>query len=116
MKILKKYLILYYRIFLSGTSRNAGGFVPYCSMAHAQLSFHGHRDVVKFFVAVPGSGGMSAACVAAPTTTDVVPVGVIPPPKKPPAMLVLSGGEGYIDFRMGEFLLIAYLLIYFCFK
>ena len=31
-----------------------GSFVPYCSMAAAQLSFHGHRDAVKFFVAVPG--------------------------------------------------------------
>merc|ERR1712029_280737 len=25
-------------------------FIPYCSMAQAQLSFHGHRDAVKFFV------------------------------------------------------------------
>lgn len=31
-----------------------GGFVPYCSMAHAQLCFHGHREAVKFFVTVPG--------------------------------------------------------------
>lgn len=31
-----------------------GSFAPYCSMAQAQLSFHGHRDAVKFFVAVPG--------------------------------------------------------------
>uniref|UniRef100_A0A673ALN5 C-Jun-amino-terminal kinase-interacting protein 4 n=1 Tax=Sphaeramia orbicularis TaxID=375764 RepID=A0A673ALN5_9TELE len=31
-----------------------GSFVPYCSMAHAQLCFHGHRDAVKFFVTVPG--------------------------------------------------------------
>uniref|UniRef100_A0A3Q2CA58 C-Jun-amino-terminal kinase-interacting protein 4 n=1 Tax=Cyprinodon variegatus TaxID=28743 RepID=A0A3Q2CA58_CYPVA len=29
-------------------------FVPFCSMAHAQLCFHGHRDAVKFFVTVPG--------------------------------------------------------------
>ncbi|XP_028311433.1 LOW QUALITY PROTEIN: sperm associated antigen 9a [Gouania willdenowi] len=28
--------------------------VPYWSMAHAQLCFHGHRDAVKFFVTVPG--------------------------------------------------------------
>lgn len=34
-----------------------GSYVPFCTMAHAQLSFHGHRDAVKFFVAVPGSGG-----------------------------------------------------------
>ncbi len=31
-----------------------GSFIPYCSMAQAQLSFHGHRDAVKFFVTVPG--------------------------------------------------------------
>lgn len=31
-----------------------GTFVPYCNMAQAQLSFHGHKDAVKFFVAVPG--------------------------------------------------------------
>lgn len=31
-----------------------GTFIPYCSMAHAQLCFHGHQDAVKFFVAVPG--------------------------------------------------------------
>ena len=30
-------------------------FIPYCSMAQAQLSFHGHRDAVKFFVSVTGS-------------------------------------------------------------
>lgn len=32
----------------------SGSVVPYCSMAHAQLCFHGHRDAVKFFVTVPG--------------------------------------------------------------
>ena len=31
-----------------------GTFTPYCSMSQAQLSFHGHRDAVKFFVSVPG--------------------------------------------------------------
>lgn len=82
-----------------------GSFVPYCTMAHAQLSFHGHRDAVKFFVAVPGCGGMSAA--STPTTaeasqTAVAVVGQTLPVKKPPAMLVLSGGEGYIDFRIGK--------------
>lgn len=29
-------------------------FTPYCSMTHAQLSVHGFRDSVKFFVSVPG--------------------------------------------------------------
>ncbi|XP_039287674.1 C-Jun-amino-terminal kinase-interacting protein 4 isoform X5 [Nilaparvata lugens] len=73
-------------------------FTPYCSMAQAQLSFHGHRDAVKFFVAVPGSGGSSAATsqpTALPTLENDSD------PDKPIWMLVLSGGEGYIDFRMG---------------
>lgn len=39
----------------SGDKVTAGTFVPYCSMAHAQLCFHGHRDAVKFFTAVPGN-------------------------------------------------------------
>ena len=33
-------------------------FIPYCSMAQAQLSFHGHRDAVKFFVSVTGSNDL----------------------------------------------------------
>lgn len=83
-----------------------GSFIPYCSMAQAQLSFHGHRDAVKFFVAVPGSGGYNAL-------TATPPVSAVPAitdkeqleedvEKKPKSMLVISGGEGYIDFRIGE--------------
>ena len=41
----------------SKISASPGNCIPYCSMAQAQLSFHGHRASVKFFVAVPGSGG-----------------------------------------------------------
>uniref|UniRef100_H2ZKU3 RH1 domain-containing protein n=1 Tax=Ciona savignyi TaxID=51511 RepID=H2ZKU3_CIOSA len=60
-----------------------GTFIPYCSMANAQLSFHGYRDAVKFFVAVPG--------------------GVSPPKSHPNnGTLVLSGGDGYVDFRKGD--------------
>ena len=33
---------------------SSSNYVPYCSMNNAQLSFHGYRDAVKFFVAVPG--------------------------------------------------------------
>lgn len=36
------------------SEKNNGSFIPYCSMAQAQLCFHGHRDAVKFFVSVPG--------------------------------------------------------------
>lgn len=42
------------RVFASERGVSIGSFIPYCSMAHAQLSFHGHRDAVKMFVAVPG--------------------------------------------------------------
>uniref|UniRef100_F6TBH5 C-Jun-amino-terminal kinase-interacting protein 4 n=1 Tax=Ciona intestinalis TaxID=7719 RepID=F6TBH5_CIOIN len=67
-----------------------GTFIPYCSMANAQLSFHGYRDAVKFFVAV--RVGLS-------------------PPKQPdnsdPGTLVLSGGEGYVDFRKGDLVAIS---------
>ncbi|XP_057342020.1 JNK-interacting protein 3 isoform X5 [Microplitis mediator] len=73
------------RVFASEQGVTPGSFVPYCSMAHAQLSFHGHRDAVKMFVAVPGHGGQSAISDGTQ-----------------PAMLVLSGGEGYIDFRVAE--------------
>uniref|UniRef100_A0A8C0V4F0 Sperm associated antigen 9 n=1 Tax=Cyanistes caeruleus TaxID=156563 RepID=A0A8C0V4F0_CYACU len=78
-----------------------GTFIPYCSMAHAQLCFHGHRDAVKFFVAVPGQ-------VVSPQSsggTDLTPdkqaqESFNQSPLK--SMLVISGGEGYIDFRMGD--------------
>uniref|UniRef100_A0A4W4ED01 C-Jun-amino-terminal kinase-interacting protein 4 n=1 Tax=Electrophorus electricus TaxID=8005 RepID=A0A4W4ED01_ELEEL len=63
----------------------AGTFVPFCSMAHAQLCFHGHRDAVKFFTAVPGTPATDASA-----------------PEFSKSVLVMSGGEGYIDFRMGD--------------
>ncbi len=37
-----------------GDNISPGTFLPYCSMSSAQLSFHGHKDAVKFFVALPG--------------------------------------------------------------
>lgn len=37
----------------SDVGGHAAGHLPYCYMAQAQLSFHGHRDAVKFFAAVP---------------------------------------------------------------
>ncbi|XP_074513056.1 sperm associated antigen 9a isoform X7 [Sebastes fasciatus] len=78
-----------------------GSFVPYCSMAHAQLCFHGHRDAVKFFVTVPGQA------MPPPGSADS---GSDDPPSEssdsansePKTHLVMSGGEGYIDFRMGD--------------
>ncbi|XP_057681749.1 C-Jun-amino-terminal kinase-interacting protein 4 isoform X2 [Corythoichthys intestinalis] len=77
----------------------AGTFVPYCSMAHAQLCFHGHRDAVKFFTAVPGHTLPStSSCGDTPgdKSSETTPNGGTK------SMLVMSGGEGYIDFRMGD--------------
>ncbi|XP_050312049.1 JNK-interacting protein 3 isoform X2 [Anthonomus grandis grandis] len=78
-----------------------GSYIPYCSMAHAQLSFHGHRDNVKFFVAVPGTGGVSAASTPSEAmAASATSVGSSS--TKPTSMLVISGGEGYVDFRIGD--------------
>uniref|UniRef100_A0A8C3AEZ9 C-Jun-amino-terminal kinase-interacting protein 4 n=1 Tax=Cyclopterus lumpus TaxID=8103 RepID=A0A8C3AEZ9_CYCLU len=77
----------------------AGTFVPYCSMAHAQLCFHGHRDAVKFFTAVPGHAAPPASCgveAAGDKATDAATQ------EGTKSVLVMSGGEGYIDFRMGD--------------
>ncbi|XP_017016650.1 JNK-interacting protein 3 isoform X7 [Drosophila kikkawai] len=69
------------------TSSDPHGQMPLCCMANAQLSFHGHRDAVKFFVSVPMlqqpsmNGGLTFS-------------------NKRPDMLVMCGGEGYIDFRI----------------
>ncbi|XP_061666063.1 C-Jun-amino-terminal kinase-interacting protein 4-like isoform X2 [Syngnathoides biaculeatus] len=77
----------------------AGTFVPYCSMAHAQLCFHGHRDAVKFFTAVPGHALPSVSSCGdslGDKTSDTISQ------DGTKSMLVMSGGEGYIDFRMGD--------------
>ncbi|XP_016382761.1 C-Jun-amino-terminal kinase-interacting protein 4 isoform X4 [Sinocyclocheilus rhinocerous] len=81
----------------SGDKVTTGTFVPFCSMAHAQLCFHGHRDAVKFFTAVPGQVIPSAGTgveAAADKSSDS--------PELVKSVLVVSGGEGYIDFRMGD--------------
>ncbi|TRY73155.1 hypothetical protein TCAL_13038 [Tigriopus californicus] len=74
----------------------AESFIPYCNMSQAQLSFHGHRDAVKFFVSVPGHGGLALnpTSSSSPSKSD--------PGKDAMSMLVMSGGEGYIDFRIVE--------------
>ncbi|VDO40884.1 unnamed protein product [Onchocerca flexuosa] len=75
-----------------------GSFIPYCDMSRAQLSFHGHKDSVKFFLAVPGVN----TDISLPTPAESLDY--IGKPDKSVAlkMLVVSGGDGYIDFRMGE--------------
>ncbi|XP_068160973.1 C-Jun-amino-terminal kinase-interacting protein 4 isoform X2 [Antennarius striatus] len=83
----------------SGDKVTAATFVPYCSMAHAQLSFHGHRDAVKFFTAVPGHMAPSASCGGEAAGEKVADASTQEGNK---SVLVMSGGEGYIDFRMGD--------------
>ncbi|XP_036399735.1 C-Jun-amino-terminal kinase-interacting protein 4 isoform X5 [Megalops cyprinoides] len=80
-----------------------GTYVPFCSMAHAQLCFHGHRDAVKFFAAVPGqvipsagAGGEAGSDKPGAASSDP------PAQEMAKSVLVMSGGEGYIDFRMGD--------------
>uniref|UniRef100_A0A669CBT8 C-Jun-amino-terminal kinase-interacting protein 4 n=1 Tax=Oreochromis niloticus TaxID=8128 RepID=A0A669CBT8_ORENI len=78
-----------------------GSFVPYCSMAHAQLCFHGHRDAVKFFVTVPGKRQAQKICSADSGSDDPASESSDTATSETKTYLVMSGGEGYIDFRMG---------------
>ncbi|VDK78788.1 unnamed protein product [Litomosoides sigmodontis] len=70
-------------------------FIPYCDMSRAQLSFHGHKDSVKFFLAVPGADVSLITPAQSLDYTDKADKSAL-------KMLVVSGGDGYIDFRMGE--------------
>ncbi|XP_063798791.1 C-Jun-amino-terminal kinase-interacting protein 4-like [Pseudophryne corroboree] len=63
--------------------------VPYCSMENAQVSFHGHRDAVKFFACVPGCINPSLPVEGGENTGNA-------------SILLMSGGEGYINFRIGD--------------
>ncbi|KAJ8250974.1 hypothetical protein GJAV_G00215750 [Gymnothorax javanicus] len=84
--------------------KTSGSFIPYCSMAQAQLCFHGHRDAVKFFVSVPGNvlATLNGSVLDSPSENT----GSTAPPEAETQtvnnVLVLSGGEGYIDFRIGD--------------
>uniref|UniRef100_A0A7N6BW96 C-Jun-amino-terminal kinase-interacting protein 3 n=1 Tax=Anabas testudineus TaxID=64144 RepID=A0A7N6BW96_ANATE len=87
-----------------GSEKSNGSFIPYCSMAQAQLCFHGHRDAVKFFVSVPGNvlATLNGSVLDSPSEGQ----GSTAPPEMEAQsvqnVLVLSGGEGYIDFRIGD--------------
>ncbi|XP_019724656.1 C-Jun-amino-terminal kinase-interacting protein 4 isoform X2 [Hippocampus comes] len=58
--------------------------IPYCSVATAQLCYHGHRQAVRFIIAAPG-------CLMSTSGSNVAS-----------SQLILSGGEGYINFRIGD--------------
>ncbi|XP_041650304.1 C-Jun-amino-terminal kinase-interacting protein 3 isoform X2 [Cheilinus undulatus] len=72
-----------FSIPLSITSEDIS--IPYCSMATAQLCYHGHRQAVRFIFAA--SGCLITSHESSTVTTS---------------QLILSGGEGYINFRMGD--------------
>ncbi|BFZ24390.1 hypothetical protein BsWGS_27428 [Bradybaena similaris] len=76
-------------------------FIPYCSMAQAQLSFHGHKDAVKFFVAVPGIPRQRVKAGSQPPPSPPPPRGEAVPAPPSNTRLILAGGEGYVDFRLG---------------
>ncbi|XP_072832874.2 C-Jun-amino-terminal kinase-interacting protein 3 [Pogona vitticeps] len=68
--------------------------IPYCAMEQAQISYHGHRDAVRFFVSVPGCVGPSSSESAKESHNQEK--------SSKPCCLVLSGGEGYINLRIGD--------------
>ncbi|KAK2844700.1 hypothetical protein Q5P01_011359 [Channa striata] len=59
--------------------------IPYCSIASAQLCYHGHRQAVRFIISAPG-------CLITSSGSSSVTT----------SQLILSGGEGYINFRIGD--------------
>ncbi|KAM9725513.1 C-Jun-amino-terminal kinase-interacting protein 3 isoform 8-T8 [Dama dama] len=86
------------------SDRAASSFIPYCSMAQAQLCFHGHRDAVKFFVSVPGNvlATLNGSVLDSPSEGPGPAAPADAEAQKLKNVLVLSGGEGYIDFRIGD--------------
>uniref|UniRef100_A0A673YTG2 Si:dkey-17m8.1 n=1 Tax=Salmo trutta TaxID=8032 RepID=A0A673YTG2_SALTR len=64
--------------------------IPYCSLAAAQLCYHGHRQAVKFIIAAPACGTSSSTIGGGAVTLVST------------SQLILSGGEGYINFRIGD--------------
>uniref|UniRef100_A0AAY4C3M1 C-Jun-amino-terminal kinase-interacting protein 3 n=1 Tax=Denticeps clupeoides TaxID=299321 RepID=A0AAY4C3M1_9TELE len=86
------------------SEKNSGSFIPYCSMAQAQLCFHGHRDAVKFFVSVPGNvlATLNGSVLDSPSESQGSSAPAETEAQSMQNVLVLSGGEGYIDFRIGK--------------
>ncbi|XP_060777996.1 C-Jun-amino-terminal kinase-interacting protein 4 [Neoarius graeffei] len=73
-------------VFSVPLSLGSESSIPYCTLASAQLCFHGHRQAVKFIISAPGCRGSSVPADGGASTSH----------------LILSGGEGYINFRIGD--------------
>ncbi len=93
------------RVNTTVSESNKSGSIPYCNLADAQFSFHGHRDSIKFFLNVPSeilrkispSNSNSDS-----NTSDLKPKIKQDSYERVETLLVLSGGHGYIDFRIGD--------------
>ncbi len=68
-------------------------------MSESQFSFHGHRNAIKFFLNVPIEAiqKLNVNKVINEKMKNKEDVY-----EKVETMLILSGGHGYIDFRIGD--------------
>uniref|UniRef100_A0A8C1DFY0 C-Jun-amino-terminal kinase-interacting protein 3 n=1 Tax=Cyprinus carpio carpio TaxID=630221 RepID=A0A8C1DFY0_CYPCA len=91
-------------VYADDSNSEKSSFIPYCSMAQAQLCFHGHRDAVKFFVSVPGNvlATLNGSVLDSPSESQGSSAPTDTEAQSIQNVLVLSGGEGYIDFRIGD--------------
>ncbi|XP_028409298.1 JNK-interacting protein 3-like isoform X2 [Dendronephthya gigantea] len=89
-----------------GEKSGVSSFMPYCSMVNAHISFHGHRDSVKFFVTVSGSMDKATSLSSPKLSTSSAKAEsalfTSMTTENDKSWLVISGGEGYIDFRTGD--------------
>ncbi|CAF0717009.1 unnamed protein product [Brachionus calyciflorus] len=79
-------------VVLSVPFSQSNGLIPQCNLTDSQFSFHGHRDAVKFFLSVPSEAIQKNINSEKSSKTY----------EKTETMLLLSGGHGYIDFRIGD--------------
>ena len=80
--------------------KSSSSYIPYCNMGNAQLSFHGYRDAVKFFIAVPKPSSSTllhqSQTISESSTSKL---SIDSSVSLFSDTLVLSGGDGYIDLR-----------------
>ncbi|XP_062994574.1 C-Jun-amino-terminal kinase-interacting protein 4-like isoform X2 [Elgaria multicarinata webbii] len=80
--------------FAGSSESSTPSAAPFCAMEQAQISYHGHRDAVRFFISVPG-------CVN-PSSSENPKESRSQEELSKLCSLVLSGGEGYINLRIGD--------------
>jgi len=75
--------------------------IPYCDINDTQFSFHGHRDSIKFFLNVP-SEIIQKSNSQKQKEMEKSKSSATQQYEKIETNLILSGGHGYIDFRIGD--------------